>query len=138
MVSTRTFTPNAQGNLAFTLRLVGGNALDEEWQYSDYNTATASTVGLKDFSGWSKFTMRFSDKASDATTYLLKEWTSGEAIVGAASSGILRVYLTATDTAALQASGKTHGFCSLEGTNAAGDKRPLESGRWHLEARPGV
>lgn len=134
----RVFTPNAVGNLAFLIGLVGGNALDEEVKFEDWNVTSGALIGDKDLTGWSSFTLKLSRNANDSTTILTKTWTATDAVVGAASGGTIRVYLTSADTSTVQASGYTHGFAALEGVNPAGDTKPLEQGRWHLQARPGA
>lgn len=143
MTDVRTFTPNANGAVLWDFTCTAGTTFSETWLFERWGTANAASLGARNFTGYTAFTLSLSWTEGGADLVAGSGLTSPAVveIVGAADAGTVSVRLTSAFTSYLQTnaqagSGWKKGFGALRGTDSAGDVIDLEVGEFFVRWTP--
>lgn len=137
MVNSRTYSPNAAGNVRFWVPLEGYRYWSETITVKEFDLATLTAGSLVNFEGWSRIILSVATRQG-GTEIVHQEFSASDGATSDAVVGLgqLKVELTATQTGVLQATGYSGFFMSVGGYNPQGQYVDLQGGNVSLDRRP--
>lgn len=133
MTLTRTFTPNAAGNMIVNLGpIIGGLTYKCTWTCNVYDTAAATVTGVADFTNAPAypdgFKLLFKSDRYTADEIL----TVSGRLAGTPTEGKITFTLTPANTTTLLNSGLRRGDGLAYWVDGEGNENPIASTRWHV------